>query len=175
MEVQSYINWKKELYRNIINFIDCEEEASINILNIQNINSNKDDFTEFLRLISKLSDNHHRNQSFLGQVEKILLYFKHEIKQTFTNSQIFDIFSSNKRILLFLITNDIITMDKTITDLILKSNKGSKHQKYRYYFFNEIKPFLDSKTLLIIQRELNNLGSDIFIDFEKKCQNGQNE
>ena len=67
-----------------------------------------------LFLISKISENHHRNTFFYEKIQKIINLLKQEIKQTFSNSEIFDLFKANKRFLLILIDEDILTIDSTI-------------------------------------------------------------
>lgn len=89
-----------------------------------------------LRLILNIANNHHRSNDFFSKIEKIILIFKNEIKQSYSNLDIFNNFKSNKRILLFLIEEKIMKMDKTIASII---NKGIyKESKYPNYFFPEI-------------------------------------
>ena len=70
-------------------------------------------------------------------MENILLNLKDQITKKFSNFENFNIFKGNKRILLFLIKNNFITINESIA-LIMMSHKI---EKYPEHFFNEIKPF----------------------------------
>ena len=56
----------------------------------------------FLHLILKISNNYHCKRAFFNKIERIFLYYKDQITTNLTNFEIFNIFKSNKRILLFL-------------------------------------------------------------------------
>ena len=104
---------------------------------------NKHEFKSLLHLILRISDNHYRGTNFFNKIEKILLFFKDDIKNKMSNSEIFQIFKSNKRILLFLIEEKIMILDEIIAESFLqtKFNKA----KYFEYFLPEIKPLLNEK------------------------------
>ena len=147
MSIQ-YISQKKKIYKALLKFIDCQsQEQTFNdftyLFETQKISSNSQEMIEFFHLIMKISKNHHRDQAFFQKIEQIFLYLKDHIKQTFSNTEIFNFFSNSKPILLLLFKNNIIAVDKTISELILNKNKGNKYRKYRYFFFNEIKPFIN--------------------------------
>ena len=78
--------------------------------------------------------------------EKIIAFLKNEIKQTFSNIEIFNIFKNSKIILLFLIKENIITIDETIAEIMMKKEKY-KQMKYPEYFYNEIKEFIKNDTI----------------------------
>ena len=98
-------------------------------------------FSIFLRLISKISNNHHRGHNFISKLERILINYKKIIIQNFTNMEIFKIFKGNKRILLFLLEEKIIIMEKDIVEKFF-TNKY-RNAEYPKYFSPEIKPFMD--------------------------------
>ena len=79
------------------------------------------EFKSFLSFISEISNNHQRVSNFYEKFEKLSWHFKSAIKQTFSNFFIFNIFKYNKLILFFLITNDIIKIDDTISKFIIKN------------------------------------------------------
>ena len=58
------------------------------------------------------------------------------IEQTFSNSEIFDIFKYDKIIILFMIEHKIITIDKNIF-LIVVNNKKLMQFQYIPFFFLE--------------------------------------
>ena len=100
----------------------------------------------------------------INKIEKILIFMKDTIKQTFLNHEIFEIFKTQKRILLFLIEEKIIEINEEIANLMTKS-RGNERYLYHIYFFKELKPFL-SQTKIHNSRgkisqnseELRNLG-----------------
>ena len=91
--------------------------------------------------------NHYRNHNFFNKIDQILKAFKNEISQFYSNKEIFNIFKSSKRILLFLIEEKILTFDKYIYTEIMK--KDYQEKKYPEYLALEIKPFLDEEIKMI--------------------------
>ena len=115
-------------YELIIEFISSEEETGCynDIFLKDLISEEKENFGLFLKLISKISENHHRSANFIIKIEQILSHYSSEIKQTFTNLEIFEIFQNDKLILLFLFEQKIIIADKSILYLIIKKSAKSK-------------------------------------------------
>ena len=93
-----YINHKKELNEHQISFIYGENEGN-DCLFIHNYFQNKQELEFILNLILQISDDNHHGPLFLGKIE-----------QNLSNSELFYFFSSNKKILLFLIQKEIITL-----------------------------------------------------------------
>ena len=73
-----------------------------------------------------------------------LQFFKDDIKTFFSKSAIFNIFKSNKRIILFLIEQQIIVIDEYIAKKITKTDNYNTYQ-YPQYFQPEIQPFINEK------------------------------
>lgn len=88
-----------------------------------------------LKLFSKITNYNHHTPIFYEKIEQILKYFQPIVQKRLSNKEIFDIFSQNKRILLFLITEKIIILDKPIFKAIYKDD-------FVAYFTPEIKEFL---------------------------------
>ena len=123
-------------------------------------------FKSALSLLSKLAKNHCRPSHFLSKIRKIFHSIKADILENFSNSDIFDIFKNQKLILLFLIEEKIIFIDKTISDIILNGKYDNFH--YPEFFYPEIKQFIDELTNQDILASLPQ-------DFEKIRQKGENE
>ena len=70
--------------------------------------------------------------------------FPHTFKRYFSYSEIFNIFKSNKRILLFLIEQQIIVIDQYIVIRITTTEKFIE-SKYPQYFQPEIQPFINEQ------------------------------
>ena len=91
-------------------------------------------------MINKISDNHQRVFNFIEKIERILKLLKADINKYFTNLEKFELFEGNKRILLFLIEEKIITIDETIFSRL--ASEENKAMKYIEYFGPEIKEIL---------------------------------
>ena len=156
MEIQQYLSQKKDIQKGLLSFIECEheiEEKYINLINIikdQKIQQDPQELQMFLSLLVNIT-NHKRTSNFYERLEKILLMFQNEIKQSFSNFQIFHIFRKNKRLLLFLLKEKIITVENKIADIMLTKKKFIKGH-YSMYFYPELKTFLEPK----IQKEIEN-------------------
>ena len=178
MEIQKYLMQKKELQKNILKFIENENESEddfINLLKItdlQQIMENKNELFIFLRLLTKVGENHHRNSKFFNNIEKIILHIGQNIKQTFSNIEIYDIFKRNKSFLLFLINQDILAIDSCIYNELIYN---SKSDSYCHFFLPELKPYFKEKKYKIIENQLCEDDSEIFTNFDEKRQIGEND
>ena len=70
--------------------------------------------------------------------------FPHTFKRYFSYSEIFNIFKSNKRILLFLVEQQIIIIDEFIAKKITNIDIYIE-AKYPQYFQPEIQPFINEQ------------------------------
>lgn len=108
MDVQQYFDQLNDLYIKLYDFIandDDDEKDYFNELLIflekHKISEDPYEFKSFLHLISNISNNHRRTPHFFEKFDRILFHYKDNIKQTFSNFSIFNIFKDNKRILFF--------------------------------------------------------------------------
>lgn len=204
MEFQDYIKEKKELYDHFLYFIEEENENENNfsklIQNIQkhNYQENPEEFKSILHLINKVSSNHHRTTMFLQKIQKIIFHYKEYITKSFKNNELFDIFKKNPLILYFLVEQNIITLDNSITSSIFneyrefvyrqhesheKVDTSSKYknfieknsiiEKYKFYFFNHIQ--FDPEERSEVLKDLLKIDEKILEDFDQKCQTGEND
>ena len=150
MSFQEYLDMMKDIQENILNFFDEEVKSEEYFLNPKTkfnntkICDNKYDLLLLLHLISTILDNYHHFPNFFSKIEKILQFFKEDIKKYFTNSEIFNIFKSSKRILLFLVEQQIIIIDEFIAKKITNIDIYIE-AKYPQYFQPEIQPFFNEK------------------------------
>ncbi|KAK8895386.1 hypothetical protein M9Y10_023849 [Tritrichomonas musculus] len=108
MEVSNYIQKNLDLYRYVLEFIDSEnDDEEYQVFYQEFENANKDEIRLFVLLIAKICKNHFRCPHFFKKIESIILHFENQIKHIFTYAEIFDLFESNLRILLFLIQKNI--------------------------------------------------------------------
>ena len=141
MNVQAFIQKNKEMYNQLINFIDEEngsDEDYSNLINLLNIQDKKEELKEILHLLANITTNHHRSPVFFNKIELIIINYRESIKQKFSNLEIFNIFKDNKRILLFLIKEQLFNIDQNISYIIFGDDKYSK-QNYPSYFYPELK------------------------------------
>ena len=167
---QEYLNLMKDIHQNILDFLEDESESGENFQNLEDIfintriSNSRYNFLSLLHLITKIGNNHHRFSSFFSKIEKILQFFKEDIKKYFSNSQLFNIFKSNKKILLYLIEQQIIVFDKYIVKTITTTCKYID-ANYPEYFQPEIQPFINEKWFPKYNRELK---KDEWIEHIKK-------
>lgn len=119
----------KRIHQNLIDFLDNERDDEEIFQNLKTI---LDDM--------KIYDN--QNQpNFFNKIEKILLLFKNDIKKFYSNWDLFFIFKENKKMILFLINEQIINIDIQIARKF--ATPEYEQQKYSYYFMPELKPFVN--------------------------------
>lgn len=171
MDIQDYLSQRKDVQRALLQFLDQEEDIEedyqnfINIIIHKKIQENPYDLKEILNLIVKIADDHQRNSTFFSKIEKILLYFKDSIKKFYFNSDIYNIFRSNKRIILFLFKSEIVIPDEYIAHSINREEyKNKNYFEYFYPEFRNFKEFQDEKR----KEEDHEL-------FEEKRKKGENE
>lgn len=140
----------KSIHEKFLEFID---EMEINDEKFNNLNQlfeetkirdNKHELRLFLHMLVKVSNNYHRGPNFFIKIETILQLFKEEIK-AIPNQEIFAIFKSNKRILLYLIEEGILIVDNYFVSKIIKEKYIT--MKYPQYFAPEIKAFVNEELI----------------------------
>lgn len=176
MDIKDYMQKMNNYLENLTEYLDKEDDYQENFKNIENfqkiILDQGDTYliTELLILISKISNNHFRSSNFFSKIEKILSLFSDKIKQTLSNLEIFKIFQHNKRILLFLYEESIITFDQSLVDEMI-------HPKFStsgliQFFYHEIKTFLPYQKIESNESEINSYETD---EFEEKRKQGEND
>ena len=172
--LQEYIDKKRKFQEAVINFIENEtrngNESSIDLkdliekLNEEQILQDRQEMESFLYMVSSISKYHHRSDFFFTKIENLLLECKKEIRHFFTDKELFHIFQSNKRILLFLIKQKMLVLDQSIVDIML-----IKYEKFNYikFFLPDIKKFLNNE-----QIKLNEIDET---NFEENRKIGEND
>ena len=139
----------KKLQTNLLNFLENDDDLEEKFQNLaklfvdQQFHDEKYKLKLLLHLFVTVHNNHFRKPFLLDKIEQILQLFKNDIKIFFSNSEIFHIFRSSKRILLFLLEEKIMFMD----EYIVKRIAAPKYIKAKYpqYFQPEIQPFISEK------------------------------
>ena len=135
--VYKYLEKINDIEDSILHYIEDSEndfEDLKNLINDFNLSTNKYHLKLLLHLISNVSNNHFRVQNFFPKIEKIIHTYKNIIKAQLTNSEIFDIFKFNTRLLLFLLEDQILIKDNKIRKKIFR--RSSWYGKW--YFQKEL-------------------------------------
>ena len=162
MEIQEYLIKKKKIQESILEYIDATEnlteirENLDNLLKGHNYVNNRHELSSLLYLIVKITKNHHHTLHFYEKIENILSNFKQDIKELYSNSEIFDIFKESKRLLFYLLEERLFSFDSQIATLFLQRDKFLK-SNYATYFYPEIKPLVDEQLFQRNHRNLNYL------------------
>ena len=164
--------------------LDVEDkfENLVNLLTTQNLINDQHELTELLYLINSIGNNHHRVPNFNCKLEQLLRHFKRDLQKYFSNSKIFEIFKDNKRILLFLIEDKVMTIDESIFSIITSDEYFRKD--YCEYFQPEIKPFLTEENIekygskngsLKDHKFIERMNKEVEEDFYDKRREGEND
>ena len=114
MNLNSFIEEMRLIQESILKFINEESDMEENYQNLINnfeskkIIEDRNQFKSLLYLLYGIFKNHNRSSTFINKFEQIFQFLKDRITETFTNSEIFDIFKNDKRILLILFESKII-------------------------------------------------------------------
>ena len=145
---------------------DYHEELTDFWIRFINIKNNRYKLKCALHIIAKISDNHFRSVNFWQKIENFILSVKENIINFFSEEEIFSVFMSNKKILLFLFQQKIIKPQYYM--LLIFCFKKYKNKNMIHYLSNE---FNNSYPKL-----LNDLSKKLCEDqhFSEKIQNGEN-
>ncbi|KAK8896930.1 hypothetical protein M9Y10_014856 [Tritrichomonas musculus] len=179
MEIEEFVEKKKELYSTLLDFIetsdDFENELStlIQVFEKQEILQDRVETLNLFNLISTLEENHYRTVAFYEKFEQLFNYIIKEKQFSISNSDLFQIYKNNKRMLLLLLEKNFLIPDELILAQIFQMNDLNRYP-YPVYLYSGIKPYLNESQRKEIEREINNYHFKID-DFIKKCQKGEND
>ena len=111
MDCNEYIINLKKIQDILLQFLDNNDQSkdAIQTLNKEN---NKNEICYILNLISTICNNHHQSPDFFQKIEQVILFFSDDIKNNYSNIEIFNLFKKNKRILLYLIQKEILIINE---------------------------------------------------------------
>ena len=184
--MKSYIVDKKKLYIAILEFLEnsdeefddatnekCFERFSLN-LKQEDKDGAFEDMKDILLIIKNISEEHHRDTNFVTRTKQLLLHYKHQIKQTLSNEEIFNIFEDNKLLVHFLLTNDVIKMTDSICEAMM-SKYETNGNRYCHFFYPELEQFLGEEKMKSVKNELLNMSENVFDNYELKREEGEND
>ena len=129
-EIKKYVDKMTDIYEQFLAYLDNQDPVSeedyiklLQIIDKHNIQRIKEQFHQFISLLIKISNEHHRQATFFNKIERILLNFRSTIQETQTNVEIYREFESNKRLIYFLLKEGILTIDDQISQYIKFNEK----------------------------------------------------
>ena len=183
MSANKFIEEMKKIHGILLDFLDHgdnNEEKYQNLIQIFDdikIHDDKFKIKLLLYLILKISNDHHRESEFFSKIEQILRFFKDDMKKNFSNHELFYIFKSNKRLLLFLHEENIMTIDEHIIQKIIQNDKYI-NSKYPQYFQPEIQPFINEPWFPKYDKKnewVEDIEKELPADFYLKRKIGEND
>ena len=172
MSFETFVEKMKSIQNSLLEFLedesdgDNEYENFINLVSTQQIINDEHEFKALLRLINRIVNNHYRSRNFISKAERVLRQFKQGLQKYFSNSEIFNIFKDNKRILLFLLEEKMMIIDEYIFPIITSSEYAEKN--YCEYFQPEIKRFVAEENIGKYGSENKSLKDNKFIEVMNK-------
>ena len=181
MIVDQILDKMREVQNNLLEYL--EDKITIDDC-FKVISKNEqilyDYFHLSLNLIAQIANNHYRSNNFIHKIEQLIRFLEPQIKQNCTNSDIFEIFKYNKRILLFLVEEGILTIDAHIVEKMM--SEELREMFYQQYFLKEIIPYISTLKLQIFHYCDNDyfdliykFNGELPENFEERRKIGQNE
>ena len=107
MSMENFIDTYQQIQHTILEFIEDKEYPKDKYPEFRkalaNDISREKDIKNIILLLSSISDNHHRDSEFFTKIMEIMQSIKDQIKNCFSNLEIFNYFKNNKRTILLLI------------------------------------------------------------------------
>ena len=186
MEIEKEIDKRKELQSLILNFIDKDDgdfQSLTKFINDNNISKTKIDLQDLLHLLAKIADNHYRGVNFFSKIIKIINFLLPDVRTFYKDQEIYQMFSQNKILILNLIQNNSIILDKQIVNgfrFNLYSINSQTHTKvlspyyclYLYLYYKSVNDTQNLKQLEELIKSIINMDIDQIMQL---CQKGENE
>lgn len=147
MEITQYLDKFKEIQASLLEYIESQDDINENFNNLVkilkkfDIKNHKHEFKLFIHLFSAICVNHHHACNFYDKIFSILQFFKTEIMKHYSNNELIDVFKGNKRIILYFIDEQIITISKDYESKLFpeinQENKSEDFEKNRRIGENE--------------------------------------
>ena len=135
------------------------------------IHENEKEIKNFLTLLLKIAQNRKCDGKFIFKFIQIIKKLENAIKKTFSNYDIFIFFKGNKKILLQLFENQIITFDESIKQFFLESDKFYSKPDLHKFFYPEIKTFINQYFKAKIEKDVS-MDEELF---KEKREVGEND
>ena len=149
MNIQEQVRKMNEIQTLLLEYIDDDDDNQEKFQNLTKLFINlkiqeTHQFSIIIYFLAMVVNYHHRKIHFFDKIFRIILFFKDDLKKNFTNYEIFDFFKNNKRVLLFLSDEKIISFDEKIAQQLC-FKKSIK--KIGLFLLPEIKPFIKKELI----------------------------
>ena len=188
MSSEKFVEKMKNIQSILLEFLEDESDADdkyenfVDLVSTHKIINDHYEFKALLQLTSIIGNDYHRIPNFISKVERVLRHFKQDLQKYFSNSEIFQIFKVNKRMLLFLLEEKMMIIDEYIFSIITSSEYVEKN--YCEYFQPEIKPFVTEENIekygsknksLKDPEFIERMNKEVESDFYEKRREGAND
>ena len=188
MSIDENIEKMKSIQDVLLRFLEDESKAEyifdhfVRLVTTLKIINDKYEFKALLQIINRIAYGHQRVPNFISKIEQLLRHFKTEIQKYFSNSEILEIFTSNRRILLFLIEEKVMVVDEYIFSKFTSFDYGVK--KFDEYFQPEIKLLLTKENIekygsknesLKDAEFIEQMNNEVEENFYEKRREGEND
>lgn len=195
MEIEAIIIKKRNIQSLVLTFIENDDDdenfqAFTKFIEDNNISKNKEDLKDLLYMILMISNDHHRENNFFGKIMQILKYLLPSIKIHFTDFEFFKIYQSNNIIIINLIHNKMIVLERNMLDSMLSyqmiksfenqsnyfGNGESQQDPYQLllqYYYSQFNNDTEGQENIISQ--INDIFNIDLETFQSLCQQGEND
>ena len=188
MSVLEIRNKMNNIQNSLLEFLEEESDAEdkyenfINLIREEQLINDEYQIKSIIQLISDIGNNHQRNHTFISKIEKLLRYLKQDLQNYISNSDFFEYFKDNKRILLFLLEEKMMIFDENIFSRII-SERFDNILNFKY-FQPEIKPFLTKEIIekytnesvyLKSEKIIEEMRKEVEENFYEKRRKGEND
>ena len=150
MEIEAFIKKGKEFYTPLLNFFESESiyedeiQELTKIFDDQDIFNNPIEMYGLLELLFNIGNNHHQTTDFFKKLGLIFHYLIKDKQLPISSAEIFDLYKTNKRLLLFLFEQKVLQPEKSIYNTLMQERAINGYKLY-YYLFVEIKKFFGKR------------------------------
>ncbi|KAK8899074.1 hypothetical protein M9Y10_001373 [Tritrichomonas musculus] len=174
MESDDYLQMLQKSHDILLNFLNNEDNFCSDFnkliyqLNEFEFQSCKKNMKFLLYILCQISKNHYRTQELISTIEKILLFYKKEIIEFFSDAEIFEIFKKSNRLILFLYKEGFIKIQYHVNYLV-------NNYYFSLFMSQEIYRFLNKQNCKRIKEMIDIYGPEVMDNFEEKRLKGENE
>ena len=174
VQFQKWLEKMRSFQSNLIDYLNDEKDFEAITESIRDFQKyvNIREMNYIIQLIVEISNNYHRTPDFFNKIFKILNLMKSEIEENYTNSEIFNLFKSNKRILLFFIEKSTLKIDHSIFNHI--SENKYWNMQYIQFFLPETKKHISQDLYSEIKNDIKDDIRDIK-SYKAKRRIGEND
>ena len=156
MEIEAYLQELKDLHGSILSFIESEDNCDKQFLDLnkvleeQQITNDKAKSKGLHKIILKIANNHQRTSDFFDKIGRIFDYVFKDKQSQLSNSDLTELYSSNKRIIFLLLEKGYLKPEK---ELINDLEYHFDRKDHQLYFYPAIKSYFSDHLQLSIETQ----------------------